>query len=106
MARDAWASRCAEFGHGYGQTQEDMLWWIKRAAIAGCNAQVFHGASYCGDGVKGVGWPGWEAWNRFCSNNWNRTLSERSLSIRPMRPASNSTRHTASATDGAGSAQR
>ena len=70
----------AEFGHGYGQMQEDMLWWIKRAVIAGCNAQVLHGASYCGDGVEGVDWPGWEAWNRFCSNNWNRTLSERSLS--------------------------
>lgn len=69
----------AEFGHGYGQTQEDMLWWIKRAAIVGCNAQVFHGSSYCGDGMDGVAWPGWEAWNRFCSNNWNRTLSERSL---------------------------
>ena len=30
--------------------------------------------------VKGVTWRSWEAWNCFRSNNWNRTLSERSLS--------------------------
>ncbi len=69
----------AEFGSGYGQTQRDMLWWLKRAAIAGCNAQVFHGAAYCGHGMDNVSWPGWEAWDRLCSNNWGRTLSERSL---------------------------
>jgi len=69
----------AEFGYGYGQTQEDLMWWLKRAAIAGCGAQVLHGASYCGHGMENIAWPGWEAWNRFCSNNWNRTLSERSF---------------------------
>ena len=69
----------AEFGSGYGQTQRDMLWWLKRAAIAGCNAQVFHGAAYCGAGMEDIVWPGWEAWSRVCSNNWGRTLSEHSF---------------------------
>lgn len=69
----------AEFGYAFGQTQRDLLWWLKRAAIVGCNAQVLHGASYCGAGMRGVPWIGWSAWHRDCSNNWNRTLSERSF---------------------------
>ena len=73
----------AEGGNGYGQTQGDLLWWLKRAAIAGVSAQVLHGAGYCGaygDGwVPGLEGTGFEAFGTFVSNYWNRTLSERSM---------------------------
>ena len=74
----------AEFGFGYNQTYEDLLWWIKRAQMAGMNAQVMHGASYSGayygslsenGRVPGAEWPGYEGFGKFVSNNWNRTLS-------------------------------
>lgn len=74
----------AEFGNAYGQTFADIFWWIKRSLMAGMNHQVFHGASYSG-GYQGPGnnkglppgavWPGYEAFVKFCSNYWNRTLS-------------------------------
>ncbi len=74
----------AEFGFGYNQTYEDLLWWVKRAQMAGMNAEVLHGASYSGayygrlseEGrVPGAEWPGYEGFGKFVSNNWNRTLS-------------------------------
>ena len=74
----------AEFGNSYGQDAEDLLWWVKRSLMSGMNAQVLHGAAYSGgyrgayseDGfMKGVVWPGYEAFGRVVSNYWNRTLS-------------------------------
>ena len=74
----------AEFGFGYNQTYEDLLWWVKRAQMSGMNAQVLHGASYSGayhgtfsdhGKIPGTVWPGYEGFGRFVSNNWNRTLS-------------------------------
>ena len=74
----------AEFGHTYDQDYEDLFWWIKRAAMAGMNAQVLHGASYSGgyhgslaeNGlIPGTTWPGFEGFGKFVSNYWNRTLS-------------------------------
>lgn len=67
----------AEFMNVYGQSYADLLWWTKRAYIAGINRQVYHGAAYNG----GYGedhyfeWPGYEAFGRFVSNYWNRTLN-------------------------------
>ena len=75
----------AEFGNAYGQMYEDLMWWVKRSAIAGMNAQVLHGATYDGgyhgehskNGfMEGVKWPGYEAFSKGVSNYWNRTLSE------------------------------
>ena len=74
----------AEFGNCYGQNYEDLFWWVKRSLMSGMNAQVLHGASYSGgyhgqysrDGMmKGVEWPGYEAFWKVVSNNWNRTPS-------------------------------
>lgn len=74
----------AEFGNAYGQTYEDLMWWVKRSQMAGMNAQVLHGASYSGSyhgkyavegQMEGVSWPGYEGFSKFCSNYWNRTLS-------------------------------
>lgn len=66
--RKRYSFECAaEFGHGYGQDYEDLLWWIKRSVMAGINFEVLHGASYSGayhgelsvDGsMPGVEWPG------------------------------------------------
>ncbi len=79
---------CAEFMNAYGQTQKDILWWIKRAWMCGINAQVFHGASYSGQytgegsqagWIAGTQWPGYEAFGKIVSNYWNRTLSEESM---------------------------
>ncbi|MBE6122386.1 MAG: hypothetical protein E7190_06695 [Erysipelotrichaceae bacterium] len=79
---------CAEYMNAYGQSQKDILWWLKRAWICGVNAQVFHGASYSGeyegegnaDGwIAGTVWPGYEAFGKMVSNYWNRTLSETSM---------------------------
>lgn len=77
---------CAsEFGNGYGQDYEDLFWWVKRSLMSGMNAQVLHGGSYSGGyhgacsengKMKGVFWPGYEAFLGVVSNNWNRTLSE------------------------------
>lgn len=73
----------AEFGNGYGQTFEDIFWWIKRSYSAGMNDQVFHGAAYSGgyDGQDNENgcfptstWPGYEPFAREISNYWNRTL--------------------------------
>ncbi len=85
--KDRYSFECAaEFGHSYGQSYEDLFWWIKRAAMAGMNAQVLHGASYSGgyhgafseDGhLKQETWPGYEGFGKFVSNYWNRTLSIR-----------------------------
>lgn len=74
----------AEFGPCYGQSYEDLFWWVKRSLMAGMNAQVLHGASYSGayhgdvsenGHLPGVQWPGFEAFGKVVSNNWNRTLS-------------------------------
>lgn len=69
----------AEFENAYGQTYEDLLWWIKRGALAGINNQVLHGASYNGgyhqSCLPNVTWPGYEAFGRFISNYWNRQLN-------------------------------
>ena len=74
----------AEFGNSYGQSYEDLMWWVKRAAMAGMNAQVLHGACYGGryEGVcsengqiRGVQWPGFEGFGKYVSNYWNRTPS-------------------------------
>ena len=77
----------AEFENAYGQTFEDILWWIKRSYVGGMNYQVFHGGTYNG-GYEGIGnveghipsttTPGYEAFGRFCSNYWNRTLDKES----------------------------
>lgn len=75
----------AEAFNSYGQTHEDILWWMKRAYAGGMNMQVLHGAHYCGyyDGEgnenglgPGIDWPGFEGFTRRTwSNAWNRTLS-------------------------------
>lgn len=75
----------AEMLNAYGQTHEDILWWIKRSYAGGMNAQVFHGAHYCGyydeegneNGLcPGINWPGYESFtDPVWSNGWNRTLS-------------------------------
>lgn len=74
----------AEFGNGYGQTYDDLFWWIKRSLMSGMNAQVMHGASYSGAyhgeySVEGhmreVKWPGYDGFQKGISNEWNRTLS-------------------------------
>lgn len=77
----------AEFNNAYGQTPEDLMWWIKRGWASGMNQQVLHGVSYRGgyDGpgnengyVKGTVWPGYEAFGKTVSNYWNRTLDKQS----------------------------
>lgn len=83
--KERYSFECAaEFGNSYGQSYEDLFWWIKRSMMAGMNAQVLHGGSYSGgyygeksvDGnIPGVKWPGFEAFDQFVSNYWNRTLS-------------------------------
>lgn len=77
----------AEHFNSYGQTHEDILWWMKRAYATGINMGVLHGAHYCGyyDGKgneKGLGptinWPGFEGFTRRTwTNAWNRTLDIR-----------------------------
>ena len=44
----------AEFGNPYGQSYEDIAWWLKRGWAAGMNRQVLHGAAYTGDLPEGV----------------------------------------------------
>jgi alpha-L-rhamnosidase len=83
--KEKYSFECAaEFGNNYGQDYEDLFWWVKRSFMAGINAQVIHGASYSGsyqginsvDGnIPGVKWPGYEAFMKTVSNDWNRTLS-------------------------------
>ena len=83
--KERYSFECAaEFGNSYGQDFEDLFWWVKRSLMAGTNAQVLHGGSYSGhyDGelavhhqIPGVQWPGYEAFSKVVSNNWNRTLS-------------------------------
>lgn len=67
----------AEFGNGYGQSYDDLLWWVKRSLMAGMNAQVLHGGSYSGryQGKLQGDWPGYEGFGLkgAVSNNWNRT---------------------------------
>lgn len=72
----------AEFMNAYGQTYEDLLWWVKRAYLAGINRQVIHGAAYNGGFDSFVDskqnfyeWPGYENFGKYVSNYWNRTLS-------------------------------
>lgn len=74
----------AEFGHSYGQSYEDLFWWVKRSLMSGMNAQVLHGASYSGkytgtlasgEQIAGTQWPGYEGFGKLVSNYWNRTLS-------------------------------
>lgn len=75
----------AEMDNAYAQTHEDLLWWAKRSYLGGMNAQVIHGAAYCGyydgeeaeDGLApSVNWPGYEGFGkRSWSNAWNRTLA-------------------------------
>lgn len=74
----------AEGFNSYGETHEDILWWMKRAYACGINMGVMHGAHYCGyyDGEgneNGLGptinWPGFEGFTRRTwTNAWNRTL--------------------------------
>lgn len=64
----------AEFGNAYGQTYEDINWWIKRGWMASMNQQVLHGAVYNGD-MEAFCWPGYESMGKYVSNYWNRTLS-------------------------------
>lgn len=83
--KERYSFECAaEFGNTYGQNYEDLFWWVKRSLMAGMNAQVLHGASYSGGykgnhsengNIPGVQWPGYEAFLKSVSNNWNRTLS-------------------------------
>lgn len=83
--KERYSFECAaEFGNTYGQNYEDLFWWVKRSLMAGMNAQVLHGASYSGGykgkhseqgNIPGVQWPGFEAFLKSVSNNWNRTLS-------------------------------
>lgn len=83
--KERYSFECAaEFGNSYGQTYEDLFWWVKRSLMAGMNAQVLHGASYSGkyEGrysvngqMRGVQWPGYEGFGKIVSNYWNRTLS-------------------------------
>lgn len=84
--KDVYSYECAaEPWHGYGQTHEDILWWIKRSYAGGMNSQVFHGADYCGyfdgegnnNGVgPGIHWPGFEGFSKpRWANAWNRTLN-------------------------------
>ncbi len=86
--KDVYSYECAaESWNGYGQTHEDILWWIKRSYAGGMNSQVLHGANYCGyfDGEgneNGVGprihWPGFEGFSKpQWANAWNRTLNIR-----------------------------
>lgn len=67
----------AEFMNAYGQTYADLLWWTKRGYVSGINRQVFHGAAYNGSygNQEYFNWPGYEAFGRFVSNYWNRTLN-------------------------------
>ena len=62
----------AEVGHAYGQSYEDLFWWIKRSYIAGMFNQVMHGASYSGR-YGYAPYPGYEGFGKGISNNWNRT---------------------------------
>lgn len=75
----------AEKWNDYGQTHEDILWWVKRSYLGGMNFQVLHGVNYCGyydgegnvDGVgPGIKWPGFDGFhNPLWTNSWNRTMS-------------------------------
>jgi hypothetical protein len=83
--KERYSFECAaQFGHSYGQSYEDLFWWVKRSLMAGMNAQVLHGASYSGGyhgrlsengQIPGTQWPGYEAFGKFVSNYWNRTPS-------------------------------
>ena len=64
----------AEFGNAYGQTYEDINWWIKRGWVSSVNQQVLHGAVYNGT-FEGYVWPGYESMGKYVSNYWNRTFS-------------------------------
>lgn len=84
--KERYSFECAaEFGNAYGQNYEDLFWWVKRSLMSGMNAQVLHGASYSGGyigkyavngQIPGTAWPGYEAFGKYVSNYWNRTLSE------------------------------
>lgn len=83
MNKKIYSYECnAEFMNAYGQTYEDLLWWIKRSYLAGINRQVIHGAAYNG-GYNSTSsnreeyyqWPGYENFGKYVSNYWNRTLS-------------------------------
>lgn len=83
--KERYSFECAaEFGNAYGQSYEDLLWWVKRSLMTGMNAQVLHGGSYSGkyEGkyavngqIPGVRWPGYDGFYRAISNDWNRTPS-------------------------------
>lgn len=83
--KERYSFECAaEFGNSYGQSYEDLFWWIKRSFMAGMNAQVLHGASYSGKymgvysengQIPGTNWPGYEGFGKVVSNYWNRTPS-------------------------------
>jgi len=71
LGKQKYSFECsAEFGNGYGQTFEDVLWWIKRAYSAGMNDQVFHGVTYNGRRQNGC----YEPFGKEISNYWNRVL--------------------------------
>lgn len=73
LGKEKYSYECsAEFGNGYGQTFEDIFWWIKRSYSAGMNDQVFHGASYNGNYKDHL----YEPFLKEVSNYWNRVQSK------------------------------
>ena len=77
----------AEQSNNYGQTWEDLLWWMKRSWAGGVNIQTLHGSAYSGHyygtgnengNVPDTTWPGYQ-FNVFgfltFSNTWNRVPS-------------------------------
>lgn len=74
----------AEGGNCYGQTWEDLMWWMKRSWAGGVNMQTLHGAGYTGGyhgkgnqngAVPGTKWPGYALFGGVVSNLWNRVTS-------------------------------
>lgn len=70
----------AEFINGYGQTWEDLMWWLKRSWAGGVNMQTLHGAGYAGNyygpgnengNVPGNKWPAFSLGSGMVSNVWN-----------------------------------
>ncbi|PWM99489.1 MAG: hypothetical protein DBX37_04350, partial [Massilioclostridium sp.] len=72
----------SEFGNVYGQSYEDIAWWLKRGWAAGMNRQVLHGAAYTGElkegihGMMGDFWPGFAPFMGIASNEWNKNTSD------------------------------
>ncbi|PWN00284.1 MAG: hypothetical protein DBX37_02325 [Massilioclostridium sp.] len=74
----------AEGGNCYGQTWEDLMWWLKRSWAGGVNMQTLHGAGYSGGyhgtgnqngNVPGKKWPAFALFGGVVSNVWNCVTS-------------------------------